>query len=86
MGRPASHHRAQQLHACVMSSHGVAVVVRHPMIAASSCYVWDERVRLVCSRNVLPLVSLGSRLRRKVIPPQPEPKTTTRVRGVPPGV
>ena len=31
----------------------------------------------------LPLVSLGSRLRRKEIAPQPDPNTTTRVRGSP---
>ena len=31
----------------------------------------------------LPLVSLGSRLRRKEIAPQPDPSTTTRVRGSP---
>jgi len=34
----------------------------------------------------IPLVSLGSKLRRKDIAPQPEPKTTMRVRGKPLGV
>lgn len=34
----------------------------------------------------IPLVNLGSKLRRKEIAPQPEPKTTMRVRGKPLGV